>query len=931
MFRDLRLAAKIGVGFGLLIIIAISLGGLAVWNMSKVQTKAEALGQENVPEVRVANNIERHSIMTMYQVRGYDFSEEPKYLEAGRAELANVKGYVEEALKLAADFPGLAELGKQANEVKGEVLQYEDFLNESETLVSKMNEDRKQLDEAATEYIEDCNKYLAEQLKLLREGISGEARADGGAAETHGEHDSGVDASAGQPTPVRVPACPAGDAVMQNLRDGNARFVAGASRHPNATTERRADTAQKGQHPVATVLGCSDSRVPLEVLFDQGIGDLFVVRVAGNVCDTDEIGSIEYGTGHLETPLLVVLGHTKCGAVTAVATNAEVHGLIPRLVDNIAPAVETTRTASPDLTGDHLVAAAIRANIWQSIEDLYARSATVQEAAKSGRVKVVGALYDIEGGQVEWLGSHPREGQLLAMPARNSHGETGASAGGAARAANAGSEDLLLDLDRVELISELMDLGENFIEQALRSRGERNPKLLEDALSHLDEITQKANFLKSMTTGEEALKEVEGIIASVERFQVSADDLLASWAAFEKLSADSEAVVEEILKQAEEAARLGMEGAITATEETVSVLSTSSLVLFIGLGSATVVGILLAFFITLSITKPINNVIASLTEGGAQVSSASSQVATSSQSMAEGASEQASSLEETSASLEEMSSMTKQNAANAGEANRVATEAHQAAVQGQQAMGRMADAITSIKASSDETAKIIKTIDEIAFQTNLLALNAAVEAARAGDAGKGFAVVAEEVRNLAQRSADAAKNTAALIEGAQQKAGHGVDVAEEVRQVLDRIGYGVEKVASLINEVSAASNEQAQGIEQINTAVSQMDQVTQANAANSEEAASASEELSAQARELNDMVNVLRQIVGGSKAATNGHAPTYDTTIRLSKPHGLAGASAKRPPERRAKALQVAAAPVHGKEVAPQQVIPLDDKDLEGF
>ena len=233
-------------------------------------------------------------------------------------------------------------------------------------------------------------------------------------------------------------------------------------------------------------------------------------------------------------------------------------------------------------------------------------------------------------------------------------------------------------------------------------------------------------------------------------------------------------------------------------------------------------------------------------------------------------------------------------------------------------------AIQKIKASSDETAKIIKTIDEIAFQTNLLALNAAVEAARAGEAGMGFAVVAEEVRNLAMRSAEAAKNTAELIDGSQTNADNGVAVTTEVSEILKEIAVSSQKVKQLIGEVSAASDEQAQGINQVNAAITQMDQVTQSSAANAEESASASEELSSQAVELKNMVDVLVTIVGNTGSGKNGTG-----SAKKRKP-ALKVAAVHNAHHKVLTSARKTMARAETKVVSPNDVIPLDD-DFEEF
>ncbi|MBA4421673.1 MAG: methyl-accepting chemotaxis protein [Syntrophus sp. (in: bacteria)] len=353
--------------------------------------------------------------------------------------------------------------------------------------------------------------------------------------------------------------------------------------------------------------------------------------------------------------------------------------------------------------------------------------------------------------------------------------------------------------------------------------------------------------------------------------------------------------------------------------ESVNTMNTLFIILVIVMATFSLVA---GVLFTIRLVKPINRIVVGLSEGSDQVATASMQVSESSQHLAEGASEQASSLEETSSSLEEMSSMTKQNADNANQARAMMNEAKLVVEKANAQMAQLTEAIGQITRSSEETGKIIKTIDEIAFQTNLLALNAAVEAARAGEAGAGFAVVADEVRNLALRAAEAARNTSDLIEKTIKAVKAGNEMTLSTQDAFQANVKLSAKISQLVDEIATASEEQAHGIAQVNTAVTEMDKVTQQTAANAEESASAAEEMNAQAQQMRIYVDELAGIVGvnmgdsGSTArgaitaATGGKRALSQIEGRKMKDQHMQGKSAK---------------------PKPGDVIPFDQADKDSF
>ncbi|MBF0635194.1 MAG: chemotaxis protein, partial [Nitrospinae bacterium] len=504
-FAKMKLGTKIGSGFAALLVIAMGLGGLAVWNMLSVKDQSQMLAREYVPEVDVANDLERFSMLTMYEMRGFALTWGQKdFYKRSMEHLANVKEHLKEAAELAGKSPHLTKLKAAIAEMKAKVEEYEALAVETDRIDDAVLKNRDALNAAAASFMDNAHRFMEAQDAALGKEIA-----------------------------------------------------------EKASPEQLRERVRK-----------------VEILND--------VIDAGN---------------------------------------------------------------------------AVRVAVWKG-------QATGDNAA------------------------------------------------------------------------------------------------IREALKIFEVINGKLEELRPITRNEANIRQINDTKASGEAYKKGMVELLANLVINDELGKKRGAIGEEALKQAREVAGAGIEHASDIALSAESSLANASWVMIAGLGVAVVLGVLLAYFITRAITKPVNVIIEGLSDSSGQVASASGQISSSSQSLAEGATEQASALEETSSALEQVSSQVKQNADNAMQASSLARDTRGEAEKGSVAMREMITAMKAINKSSEEIAKIIKVIEEIAFQTNLLALNAAVEAARAGEHGKGFAVVAEEVRNLAQRSATAAKDTAGLIEEA---------------------------------------------------------------------------------------------------------------------------------------------------------------------
>ncbi len=906
----MKLGTKIALGFMSLIGIAVLLGGMAIWNMKSVEGETSKLAQEYVPEVQVANNLRGAANRTMYGMRGYSLTENPKYYEDAKTEMSAVANHLKEAEDLANTAIHLQALKGQVETASSAIDTYSDLMGQTETLISKLAQERENLNKSAAAYMENSAAFLNGQNEAFEKDLDERqtqittvtdivnlgttVRVTNFKAQASNDiklMQNAIDALAALSSKTvelrKVTRDPADIQRIENVEAAAKAYSSGMENYVEISQGLAEDRETMNRNAVTYMTECNaflagQNDKMLKEIKEGGAdlterlkkinlaNDIIAVGNAGRILNFK--GQAEGNTEYLLNAIDTIKGAKKSTADLRAITRDDVD---LRRIDSTEAAAEKY-CAAMEL-------------FLKRFAELSGVRSTMDKAASA---YVQNCQTFLEGQQAKL------------------------------------STDMHERHQKISLVNDVISLANDTRIKAFKSQALRSPAIMNDAKKNFAKMDEKYAELRKITRAPADLETIEKTKQNGDDYNTAMTAFLEGWIQLQDLAIKRDEASKQVIAACKTTAEAGMKNTDKIAKDTARELSTATMVMTIGLAIAVVLGILLAFFITRGITKPLNRIIASLNEGADQVNDAANQVSSSSQQQAAGSSEQAASLEETSSALEEMAAMTRTNAENAKQANELSGQARAAAETGDRTMEQLNSAMSAINESSGQISKIIKVIEEIAFQTNLLALNAAVEAARAGEHGKGFAVVADEVRNLALRAAEAARETTGLIEESVDRAKEGTVVANDVGSALGAIVDDVTKVTCLIEGIATASVEQAQGVEQVNVAVSDMDQVTQSNAAGAEESAAAAEELSAQASAVKRIVQELAVLVSGAQGSSTREL-TNDTSQAVAQDRTYGNISK---PSNRKSGVDGSGVPSGASNAAANEFLSLDqESDLRDF
>ena len=895
---------KIAFGFSLLILITVILGGLGAWWMNSTRGESEMLASEYVPEMAIAAEIRGAANRLMYQMRGYGFTEDEHYYQNAQTEAKALTDGIQKGHELAKKAVHLKKLDGQIKNIEDAEKQYQDAMEKTHSTTGLLATQRTKLDENAAKYMQNSNDFLAGQNVAFDKDLderqkkidivtgiverSTHARVENFKAQSNNDmaqmqqaadHIREVEKEIEQLKPLTRDVEDL--KLIDNIEEAAEKYA--KNMETFIATDKKMEEAGEQMNKAAA-------------LYMKNCNDFLASQNEAMRKEFDRAGA------NLEERLRKI---TLVNVVIDAGNEARVMNFKAQATQD----AKLMQEAMDKFKGVKKITANLR-----------------QITRKDVNIKQIDNIESEADVYLSAMGVYLKNYNALDDQRKQMDASAGQYVTNCESFLEGQQKKLGIDMherhDKITIMNDIIDLGNDMRIKAFKAQALRDPAIMEQGQENFKKIDEKFTDIRKSTRLDADLKRLDEIQKAGAGYHDNMVQFLAGWHKLQELGKIREAKGNTMI----DGTKVLQDAAASTTEEisanAASNLATASSTMIIGLILAFFIGTFLAFFIARGIITVLQRIAGQIDEGSDQVASASGQVSSSSQQLAEGSSEQAASIEETSSSLEEMSSMTKQNADNAQQADHLMKEANQVVNQANESMDQLTTSMEEITKASQETSKIIKTIDEIAFQTNLLALNAAVEAARAGEAGAGFAVVADEVRNLAMRAADAAKNTADLIEGTVKKVGDGSELVTRTNDAFVQVAESSKKVGELVGEIAAASNEQSQGIGQVNTAVAEMDKVVQQNAANAEESASASEEMNAQAEQMKSVVGELMRLVGGTgKKNTGGNGATK--SVFHSTHHALAAPSRKTNGKEMMK--------YNKKEVSPDKIIPMNEEEFKDF